>query len=68
MESRDTLLPKPEEDMKTTYSLKCNLCGGDEKRTSLRNYIACQSCKEKRKREAAMNYYNLKRRKQYARN
>lgn len=43
---------------------KCSLCGKTDTRFSVRDFVACHSCKEKRKREAATNYYNLKRRKQ----
>lgn len=38
-------------------------CGAPVERTKVNAVVACPTCKTKRKREAAINYYNLKRRK-----
>lgn len=45
----------------------CTGCGGNaEKSNKTIATPKCYTCIQKRKREAAINYYNLKRRKQYA--
>lgn len=64
MEGRETLLSNTSENM---IEHICTGCGRvTEKTNSKINGAKCHNCVQKRKREAAINYYNLKRRKQYA--
>lgn len=61
MESRKTLLPLTSTSMTTHI---CTGCGNKTEKTNRSIASAkCYQCVQKRKREAAINYYNLKRRK-----
>ena len=64
MESRETLLPKASKNMIEHICLGCGKVA--EKTNKSIQSPKCFGCVQKRKREAAINYYNLKRRKQYA--